>query len=121
MVIGHGNSPVSHGARGIFLRHLCESLVCLFVPKRMKHCDRVVKLRLHQRITGNREVDFTKFSHVACGVLMLMLSNGWRNESRAARKSNYRDEGKWPHNRRFTTVLRKLPNLFLQDSNEKKI
>src|SRR5215469_18649829 len=97
MVIGHGNSPVGHRAGGIFLRYLSESLLCLFVPKRMEHRHRAVELHLDRWITGNREIYSAEFSHVACGMLMLMLSDGWRNESRSAGKSNYRDQGKRPH------------------------
>src|SRR5262249_39615491 len=87
----------------------------------MEHRDRAVELQLNRWIAGNREIYFTEFSHVACGMLMLMLSNGSSNESRIAQKSDCRDDGKAPHNRRFTTVLRKLPSLFLHDSNEIEI
>jgi hypothetical protein len=63
----------------------------------MEHRHRAVELRLDRWITGNREAYFTEFSRVACGMLMLVLSNGWRNESHAARKSDCRDQQKRPH------------------------
>ena len=79
----------------------------------MKHRHSAVELPLNRRIAGNREIYFTEFSDIAGGMLMLMLSNGSSNENCIAQKSDCRYEGKGPHNRSFTTVLRRLPTLFL--------
>ena len=87
----------------------------------MEHRDRAVELRLDRWIAGNREIYFTELSDRAGRMLMLMLSNGSSNESRIAQKSDCRDEGKGPHNRRFNTVLRRLPSVFLKEFNEKKL
>src|SRR5262245_34830855 len=103
MIVGHGNTPISHGTLGILLRYLRKSLVCLLVPKRMEHRHRAVKLRLNRWVTRDREIYFTELSDVTCRMfmlilmLMLMLSNGWRDECCAARKSSRRDEGKRSH------------------------
>jgi hypothetical protein len=63
----------------------------------MEHRHRVIELRLKRWITRNREIYFTKLSDVTCRMFMLMLSSGRRDECRAARESNYGDEGKRSH------------------------
>jgi hypothetical protein len=83
MVVGHGNSPIGHAARRIFLGYVSKGLAGLLVPKRMEHGDGTAELRLYRRVTGNTQIHFAEFRWVACGVLMLMLRNSWRYEGRA--------------------------------------
>src|SRR5262249_33664653 len=112
VVIGHRHSPVGHGAGGILLRYLCESLVCFLVPERMEHRDRTVELRLNRWITRNRKIYLTEFSRVAGRMFMLMLSNGWRDECRAKRKSNCGDEGKRSHANRLLRLRVNFQTVF---------
>src|SRR5208282_3773068 len=83
MVVGHGNSPIGHPARRIFLGHGSKRFAGFLVPKRMEHGDGTAELRLHRWIAGNGTTHFAEFRWVACGVLMLMLGNSWCYESRA--------------------------------------
>jgi hypothetical protein len=63
----------------------------------MEHRDRGVELWLDRWATGNWEIYFTEFSNLTYRMFMLMLSNGWADKSRAARKSKCRDEQKRSH------------------------
>src|ERR1035437_7097721 len=78
MVVRHGNSPVRHAARGIFLRYSSEGIAGFLVPKRMEHRHRGAELRLNRCFAGNGETHLAEFARVACG--MLMLGNRWWHE-----------------------------------------
>src|SRR5208337_3373515 len=78
MVVGHGDSPVGHAARRVFLCDDSECVVRLLVPKRMEHRYGAAELRLNRWVAGNGEIHLAEFSRVARG--MLMLGNDWYHE-----------------------------------------
>src|SRR5271156_2111598 len=71
MVVGHGDSPVGHAARGVFLSNCSESVSSLLIPKRMEHRYSAAELRLNRWLAGNGETHLAEFARVACGMLML--------------------------------------------------
>src|ERR1700685_2184105 len=71
MVVRHGDSPVSHAARGVFLCNRTESVASLLVPKRMEHRYGAAELRLNRWFAGNGETHLAEFARVGCGMLML--------------------------------------------------
>jgi hypothetical protein len=95
MVVRHGNSPVRHATRGIFLRYSSESIAGFLVPKGMEHRHRAAELRLNRWFAGNGEAHLAEFARIACG--MLMLGNRWWHECGAHAHKQHHAKGESLH------------------------
>src|SRR5580658_780344 len=91
MVVRHGDSPVGHAARWVFLCYGGESIASLLVPKRMEHRYGAAELRLKRWFAGNGETHLAEFARVACGMLMLG-SRCWHEWGAHAHKQHHANE-----------------------------
>src|SRR5271170_6832101 len=96
MVVRHGDSPVGHAARGVFLLYGSEGFAGFLVPKRMEHCHGAAELLLNRWVAGNGEADLTEFRWVSFGMLMLRKSR-WHKYGVHTDKQRHADQVESQH------------------------